>query len=127
MARQKKAETLSVTDQKQVQTVIAALPLEDLVTLKADVEHMIKQKQKEQKKEIYANMLQLAQAAGFKSVEDFVRSQKGRSPRSDKGVKMPPKFGSKDGSKTWSGKGRRPDWVLAHLKDGGQLGDLAID
>lgn len=31
-----------------------------------------------------------------------------------------------DPTETWSGRGRRPKWVLDHVEAGGDLGDLAI-
>ena len=129
--RQKKPTTTqktqpTMTDYQQAKKAIVALSLEELVAFKSDVEQLIKQKQKEQKKELHAKMLELAQAAGFKSIEEFMDSQKGRSPRSDKGVKLPPKYRSKDGKKTWSGKGRKPDWFLEHVDGGGKPKDLEI-
>lgn len=110
-----------------ISDAIADLALEVLVSLKTDVEKLIKQKQKEKQKEVYANMLELAKAAGFDSVEKFVDSRKGRSPRSDKGVRLPPKYRSKDGKKTWSGKGRKPNWIIKHLDENGDLEDLHIE
>ena len=102
------------------------LSLEELVALKSDVERLIQKKQKEKQKEIYANMLDLASVAGFNSVEEFVASRQGRNPRSDKGIKLPPKYRSQDGKSTWSGKGRVPGWVLKHEADGGSRDDLLI-
>lgn len=31
-----------------------------------------------------------------------------------------------DASKTWTGKGRQPDWVVKHVEGGGKLDDLKI-
>ena len=36
------------------------------------------------------------------------------------------KYRSKDGTKTWSGKGRKPGWAVEHLAQGGNLDDLLI-
>lgn len=124
-ATTKKSQS-AATNYQQAQKAIAALSLEELVRFKSDVEQLIKQKQKEQRKALHAKMLELAKAAGFKSVEEFVASQKGRSSRSDKGVRLPPKYRSKDGKKMWSGKGRVPNWVLEHEKNGGDREGLAI-
>lgn len=124
MAKEKKPEM----DYSKIQASVAELQLEELVTLKSDVEVLIKQKQKEHKKELYNQMLTLAQVAGFESVEEFIAAQKGRSPRSDKGVKLPPKYQNPEDTKqTWSGKGRKPGWVVSHLNDGGAMKELEID
>ena len=123
MAKEKKLEM----DYQKIQLAIGELQLEELVTLKSDVEVLIKQKQKARKKELYNQMLELAQVARFESVEEFVASQKGRSPRSDKGVRLPPKYRNPQNSKqTWSGKGRKPGWVVSHIEGGGKLDALAI-
>ena len=131
MARAKKSEpTQKVQSQpsdfEMFQSAITALPLESLVSLRNEVDRLIEQRQKEQNKDLYAQMFELAKAAGFSSVEAFVSSRGGRAPRSDKGVKLPPKYQSKDGKKRWSGKGRRPGWVIEHLAAGGKIEALEI-
>ncbi len=102
------------------------LSLEELVNLKAEVEALIKQRQKEQQKELFKQMDELAKSGGFSSAEELIESQKQRRSRSDKGVKLPPKYQSPDGKKTWSGKGRVPGWVLEHEADGGDREELEI-
>ena len=133
MAREKKTEAAATVAPKpaaQVQTssAYADMPLDELVNLKDDLEKLIKQKQKEQKKGLFAQMSEMAKAAGYSSVDEFVASQGGRTraPRADKGVKMPPKYQSKDGTSTWSGKGRKPGWMVDHLAAGGKLEALEI-
>jgi DNA-binding protein H-NS len=136
MAREKKTEAaaavapkaaVAATTQK-TQSPYADMPLDELQNLKDEVEKLIKQKQKSKGKEVYAEMSGLAKAAGFSSVEEFLASQggKSRAPRADKGVKMPPKYQSKDGTSTWSGKGRKPGWVVDHLAAGGKIEALEI-
>lgn len=58
-----------------------------------------------------------------------------RSGLSTAKVKRGPKPGAKgvalyqnkqDVSKTWTGKGRQPDWIVKHLEGGGTLDDLKI-
>ena len=135
MAKEKKSapvqEVHHETEECQkLHTTITDLPLEKLVQLKDEVEKLIGLKQKEQQKAIYANMLEMAKAAGYSSVEAFMASQggkSGRTPRKDKGVKLPPKYQNSDGSKTWSGKGRKPGWVVEHLEAGGALEALEIE
>ncbi|MEO5350887.1 MAG: H-NS histone family protein [Magnetococcus sp. YQC-3] len=135
MAREKKTETAAPATRKpadahpqQAQSPYANMSLDELVKMKAEVEHLIGQKQKAQKKELYLKMSEMAKAAGFGSVDEFLASQGGRSraPRADKGVKMPPKYQSKDGKSTWSGKGRKPGWVVQHLAAGGKIEALEI-
>lgn len=122
MAKEKKTET----EHQKIQATILELPLEELVSLKAELDALIKQRQRERKKDLYNQMLSMVQGAGFDTVEAFVSSQ-GRSPRSDKGVRLPPKYQNPQNPKqTWSGKGRKPSWVVSHLENGGQIEALEI-
>lgn len=44
-----------------------------------------------------------------------------------KGSKGDPKYAHPENpAKTWTGRGRKPGWVEAHLSAGGDLSDLAI-
>ena len=129
MAKEKKTEpAAAAANTQKAQSPYADMPLDELVNLKDEVEKLIKQKQKSQRKEVYAQMSELAKAAGYSSVDEFIASQDGRTraPRADKGVKMPPKYRSKDGTSTWSGKGRKPGWMVDHLAAGGKLEALEI-
>jgi DNA-binding protein H-NS len=43
-----------------------------------------------------------------------------------KGRKVPPKYRSPSGE-TWAGRGARPRWLVAAIKDGKKLDDFLID
>ncbi|MBF0154519.1 MAG: H-NS histone family protein [Magnetococcales bacterium] len=70
----------------------------------------------------------VARSAGLESVEKLLADrQDGRRTRSDKGVGMPAKYRNPiEPKQTWSGRGRKPGWVVAHLAAGGQLEELEI-
>ncbi|MBF0140007.1 MAG: H-NS histone family protein [Magnetococcales bacterium] len=88
------------------------LPLEELVSLSTDLDQIIKKKRREKSKQIRTQMNELARVAGFESVEEFMESQGGRMTRSDKGIKLPPKYRNPDNhEQTWSGKGPTPKWL----------------
>jgi DNA-binding protein H-NS len=46
--------------------------------------------------------------------------------RSTKGLKVPPRFRG-PGGETWAGRGARPRWLVALLKQGHKLDEFAID
>lgn len=54
-------------------------------------------------------------------------------PRAPRGSKAPTKKGeakyrsSIDPNITWSGKGRKPEWVITYLANGGKLDELLIN
>ena len=43
-----------------------------------------------------------------------------------KGKKVPPKYRSRSGE-TWAGRGARPRWLVAAIKDGKKIDDFLID
>ncbi|MBF0585283.1 MAG: H-NS histone family protein [Magnetococcales bacterium] len=74
------------------------------------------------------DMQSVARSAGLESVEAFSENQQdGRRIRIDKARTSAKYQNPADAKRTWSGKGRRPDWVLAHLEAGGQLEELKIE
>lgn len=59
------------------------------------------------------------------SWDDLPRSRVGGS--STRGSKVPPKYRDpKNPATTWSGRGRKPKWVEAHLAAGGSMESLEI-
>jgi DNA-binding protein H-NS len=101
--------------------------LEELVDLQEGIDKLITKKRREKKKEIKAQMTELAKIAGYGSVEEFIGGSSTRAPRKDKGVKAPPMYKNpKDPEQTWSGKGRTPDWIKDYEKKGGKRDKLKI-
>ena len=105
------------------------LSLEELVTLNNDVEKQISKMQRANKNDVLKQMNEMAKNAGFDSAADLVANTTSRKPRADKGVKLPPKYQNPDDeSKTWSGKGRAPQWILDYeRKRGKKRDDLLIE
>ncbi|MBF0436976.1 MAG: H-NS histone family protein [Magnetococcales bacterium] len=94
--------------------------LEELVSLSSDLDSLIRKKRKQESKLVRAKMDELAKAAGFESVDDFMANQGGRQTRSDKGVKLPPKYRNpQNHEETWSGKGPTPKWLREYVNGGG--------
>lgn len=98
---------------------IESLDLDGLIALKKDVETRIKAKQAEYRDGIKAQIRDLMAKA------DLTPADLGSRTRAGTGT-VKPKYQSKDGSNTWSGRGRKPKWVEAHLSQGGSLEDLLI-
>lgn len=93
--------------------------LEELVSLNAAIEDLIKKKRKENTRQIRSQMNELAKVAGFESLEDFIQGQGTRQERSDKGVKLPPKYRNpQNPDQTWSGKGPTPKWLQELIDNG---------
>ncbi|MBF0149854.1 MAG: H-NS histone family protein [Magnetococcales bacterium] len=95
------------------------LPLEELVALSEELSGIIKKKRREKSKQIRTQMIELAKVAGFESIEEFMEHQTGRMTRSDKGMKLPPKYRNPQvPDQTWSGKGPTPKWLREYEENG---------
>jgi DNA-binding protein H-NS len=84
----------------------------------------------EKRKDLYHQMRELAAKAGM-SVEDVVANApiRGRRKRSAMitGPKSPPKYRNPENpDQTWTGKGRKPGWLVAALDSGKNIKELEI-
>jgi DNA-binding protein H-NS len=82
------------------------MPLKDLVALDAKIKAAIDQKRLSERHETRAAMEEMARKSGFTLGELF-------GGRNGKGGKVAPKYRNpKDASQTWTGRGRRPNWLV---------------
>jgi DNA-binding protein H-NS len=82
------------------------MPLKELLALDAKVKAAIQEKRVSERHEMRAKMEELARASGF-SVAELFGGRKG------KGSKVAPKYRNpKDPTQTWTGRGRRPNWIV---------------
>lgn len=101
------------------------LALEELVKLRHDIDKLIIQKQKDQKKDLISKFKVEAAKLGL-SLEEVIGLDAAKG-RKNKGQKVAPKYcNPKDPSQTWTGRGRKPLWVEDALNQGKKLEDLAI-
>ena len=101
------------------------LSLEELVSLQADIEKHISDLQKQQKTAFLSEFRAKAKALGF-SFDELVEAGQ-RLSSGKKGKSVPDKYQDPESGKTWTGRGRKPAWVIAQLEQGKTLDDLLID
>ncbi len=100
---------------------LASLSLKELKQLKKDVSAAIDSFEDRERQKLLAEVEAFARERGL-SPADLAKlaSSKTRRP-------APPKYANPaDPSQTWSGRGRRPAWVVAALAEGKAMADLAI-
>lgn len=117
--------------QRGTKSDIANLSLAELRELHAEIGAQIAEKEKAEKAALAADFERLAKERGF-AVADILplfpglpaaeRKGKGGSKRGT----VAPKYRNAADGATWSGRGRQPAWVQAHIAGGGKLEDLAI-
>jgi DNA-binding protein H-NS len=82
------------------------MSLKDLTALHAKVQAAIEEKRVSERHEMRAKIEEMAKASGFSVSELF-------GGRKSKGSKIAPKYRNpKDSSQTWTGRGRRPNWMV---------------
>ncbi|MBR9765323.1 MAG: H-NS histone family protein [Rhodobacteraceae bacterium] len=97
-----------------------ALSLDELKQLEKDLAKAIKGYDERRKAEARAALEAKAGELGY-SLADLV------APGSSKKPRLPAKYRNpEDPTQTWSGRGRRPQWVSDALDAGKSLEDLAI-
>jgi DNA-binding protein H-NS len=81
------------------------MSLKELTTLHTRINQAIAEKRIEERSGVRAKLEEMAKASGFSVAELF--GSRG------KGGKVAPKYRNpKDPSQTWTGRGRRPKWIV---------------
>ena len=101
---------------------LSKLSIDKLRTLIKDAQAEIENRRKTDRKEVLAEIKQLAEKHGF-SLNDLVGGSRGGKAkgRSEKSAKYQH---PDDPSKTWGGQGRQPNWIKEWLASKGSLEDL---
>lgn len=98
------------------------MSLSDLKKLQDEVAIAIFNYEKRKKQEALAAVKELAKDKGF-ALDDLLDVKKASKSPS----KSAPKYRHPENAEiTWTGKGRRPKWVVEHLDAGGAIDDLEI-
>ena len=101
---------------------LSTLSLKELKQLQNDVTVALFNFEKRKKKEAKAAIEAIAREHGFK-IEDLI----GEDKTSKTKTKAAPKYVHPENPElTWTGRGRKPKWVVEALEAGKSLEDLAI-
>lgn len=97
------------------------LSLKELQDLRVKVERAISGFEERKRREAYAAVEAAAREHGF-SLTELTAAKVGR-----RGGKVAPKYANPlDPTQTWTGRGRRPQWVQEALGAGRSLDDLML-
>lgn len=101
---------------------LGSMTVEQLRKLQAAAAEELKKREKAEKRNALKAIRELAEARGF-SLDELFEEKPARTQRS-KGVA---KYRNPaDPSHTWTGRGRKPAWVLEWLEAGKSIDKLAI-
>lgn len=103
---------------------ITTLSLSQLKDLQQQIPAEIKRREKEEKVKVLDELKSLAVSRGF-SLEQLLKSDAGESKIKGKTVKA--KYRNPlNAEQTWTGRGRKPQWVIDQLAAGKTIESLAI-
>ena len=101
----------------------------DLEKLRRDVDKALEKVEGAEKKAALAAAEKAAREFGFSlaQLEDVARPAVAKPAKPDARKKVAPKYRNPtNAEETWTGRGRKPKWVEAHLAGGGKLTDIEI-
>lgn len=101
------------------------LSLKELIELEAKVAKAISAAREKERNELKRKMAEMAETHGFSVTELFGGGRGARGGKS-KAVGIARYANPDDRSDTWTGRGRKPNWLLERLKKGAKLDDFAL-
>ena len=102
---------------------VEKMPLKDLLDLNQRVQKAIVVAKERERAELKQKIAQLAENSGFSVGELFG----GKTVRGKGGSVGVAKYRNPDNaSETWTGRGRKPNWLVARLAKGANLDDFEI-
>ncbi|GGX79517.1 KorB protein [Vogesella sp. EB] len=103
---------------------LSTLDFAELLQLKNDVDVEVRRREVEEKAKAKKQILEIAKAYGF-SVEDVLGGKVAPTASGRKPVEVKYRHPN-DESLTWTGRGRKPLWVVALLDSGIDLDSLRV-
>ena len=97
------------------------MSLKDLLELEAKVQKAISNARERERAEIKQKVEAIVQTAGF-SVSELFGSRAGARGKSVAAKYINPD----DRSQTWTGRGRKPKWLVAKIEKGAKIEDFAV-
>ncbi|MAM62758.1 H-NS histone family protein [Maritimibacter sp. UBA3975] len=109
---------------------LKGLSRKELEKLRADVDKALERVEEDEKRAALVAAQKAAKSFGY-SLEDLSDVKAGKPAKAKKAgdgrSKVAPKYRNPDEpTVTWTGRGRKPKWVEAHLANGGKLEDVLI-
>lgn len=111
---------------KMASANIDKMSLKELIELEAKVRKAIAAARDRERAEVKKKMSELADEHGFSVAELFGGGRAVKAAGKGKSVGIARYANPDDRSDTWTGRGRKPNWLLERLKKGAKLADFEI-
>lgn len=110
---------------KMASVNVDKLSLKDLVDLETKVKKAIGLARDRERSELKKKMADMAETHGF-SVNELFGATRGRGPGKNKSVGVAKYANPENKMDTWTGRGRKPNWLVDRLKKGAKLADFSL-
>ena len=102
--------------QRELEKIVSIMNIQELVTTRNEIQDLITTQQKEEKNRLLESFIEQASQAGL-NFSDIISDLPTQATTSDKPRKpAKPKYKNPaDNSQTWTGRGRKPLWVVEFL------------
>ncbi|CCB64124.1 Histone family protein nucleoid-structuring protein H-NS [Hyphomicrobium sp. MC1] len=101
------------------------LSLKELVDLETKVQKAIAAARDRERTELKKKVADLAETHGF-SVAELFGASRGRGAVKGKSIGVAKYANPENKADTWTGRGRKPNWLVERLRKGAKLADFAI-
>lgn len=105
---------------------LSGLTLPQLYQLQKDLEREISHRKVEERQRTLSDLQKLAAERGFSLGELVSGAESGKRAGGKRGPVAAQFKNPADANQTWTGRGRKPQWVNDFLAKGGQLEELRI-
>lgn len=105
---------------------IDAMSLKELLDLETKVQKAIAAVRDRERVALKEKMAEMAKNHGFSVNELFGAGRPGRAVGKTKSIGVAKYANPENKSDTWTGRGRKPNWLVERLKKGAKLADFAI-
>lgn len=121
MSLRRKSENGRIVE-KMAAVNVERMSLREINDLEAKLVKAKSQVREKARAELKEKIEKLVDGSGFSIAEIFGMGAKGRS----RGKSAAKYANPDDRSQTWTGRGRKPNWLVAKLKKGADIADFAI-
>ncbi len=101
------------------------MSLKDLVDLEAKVKKAIAAARDRERSEVRKRVAEIAETHGFSVSELFGGGRAGRGAKV-KSIGVAKYANPENRADTWTGRGRKPNWLIERLRKGAKLADFEI-
>lgn len=104
---------------------ISNLSVEELRKLTAEAQALIESKKDQEIEDAYHQITQIAESVGM-SLEQFIEYGAQKRKKSTRKSVEPRYRNKNNAAETWTGRGKKPRWLVAELEKGAKLEDFLI-